>query len=364
MRKRPLAAVLTPTLAACILLVLGACRSEPGPAMADAASATAREEAAATRKPSRIDADRLEARIATLMEDPDMVALAIGIIEDGDVRLLRGYGETLAGSGDKVTPDTVFRWASLSKGIAASLVVRLAGEGKLAITDPLSRFAITLTLPGGAAQVTVEDLLAHRVGLVRNAWDDRLEAGEDPRLLRASLGSLAPYCRPGTCHAYQNIAFDAVAEIVEEVTGEPYADAVRRYLFVPLAMATASHGREGLEASSSWAKPHHLEKQPTVVRDAYYRVPAAGGANGSIRDLVRWMAAQMGSNAQVLSADMLATLHRPLVPTPPRRRSGVMSEAVTDAAYGLGWRSFRYADHVLVGHGGSVDGYGSLVLFD
>ncbi|MFQ3666863.1 MAG: serine hydrolase domain-containing protein [Sphingomonadaceae bacterium] len=98
--------------------------------------------------------------------------------------------------------------------------------------------------------------------------------------------------------------------------------------------------------------------------DAYYRVPAAGGANGSIRDLVRWMAAQMGSNAQVLSADMLATLHRPLVPTPPRRRSGVMSEAVTDAAYGLGWRSFRYADHVLVGHGGSVDGYGSLVLFD
>lgn len=41
-----------------------------------------------------------------------------------------------------------------------------------------------------------------------------------------------------------------------------------------------------------------------------------------------------------------------------------MDRALTDAAYCLGWRSYHYAGHSLVGHRGSVDGYGSLILFD
>jgi beta-lactamase class C len=41
-----------------------------------------------------------------------------------------------------------------------------------------------------------------------------------------------------------------------------------------------------------------------------------------------------------------------------------MDRALADASYGLGWRSFDYAGHHLVGHRGAVDGYGSLVLFD
>jgi beta-lactamase class C len=41
-----------------------------------------------------------------------------------------------------------------------------------------------------------------------------------------------------------------------------------------------------------------------------------------------------------------------------------MDRALADAAYGLGWRSFTYAGHALVGHRGAVDGYGSLILFD
>jgi beta-lactamase class C len=41
-----------------------------------------------------------------------------------------------------------------------------------------------------------------------------------------------------------------------------------------------------------------------------------------------------------------------------------MDRALTNASYGLGWRSFTYSGHHLVGHRGSVDGYGSLILFD
>ncbi len=314
--------------------------------------------------PSRVDYQRLEARITMLMHQPDSVGLAVGAVERGQIRFIKGFGETVAGSGDAVTPDTVFRWASVSKGVAAALVTQLAERGKLSLDAPIADMRTTLTIPGGTAHATVADILSHRLGLVRNAWDDRLEAGQDPRVIRGELGTLPPYCPPGTCYAYQNIAYDAASEIVERLSGRPYGEVARERLFTPLGMSNASVGRAGLESAASWARPHRAGRAPVTVNDDYYRVPAAGGVNSSIRDLTRWMLAQMGSAPRVLSPDALRTMHEPRVPTPPHGPRGAMDRALTDASYGLGWRSFHYAGHALVGHRGAVDGYGSLVLFD
>lgn len=320
--------------------------------------------APAKASPSKIDYRRLEARIGRLMQDPDMVGLAVATVEGGQLRYVRGFGETVAGSGTAVTPDTVFRWASLSKGVASALVAGLAAEGKLSLDTPLMAMGTTLTLPGDTSRVTVADLLSHRLGLVRNAWDERLEAGEDPRLLRASLGTLPPFCPPATCYAYQNIAFDAASEIVERTTHQSYAAAAQARLFAPLGMTHASVGRTALVSAGDWARPHRRGKMPTSVNDYYYRIPAAGGVNSSIRDLALWMRAQMGEAPTILSAHLLDDMHRPRVSTPPHGRRGAMDRALEHAAYGLGWRSFSYAGHALVGHRGSVDGYGSLILFD
>ncbi len=328
-------------------------------------AATGATAAPATRhRGPAVDYGRLEERIAQLMQQPDMVGLAVGTIEDGKVRFVRGYGETLANSGDPVTPDTVFRWASLSKGVASALVVGLAQDRKLSLDAPVASMGTTLTLPGGTRNVTVADVLSQRVGLERNAWDGRLEAGEDPRVLRAALGSLPALCPPASCYAYQNIAFDTASEIVEHVTGKGYASVARARLFAPLGMASATIGRVGLESAASWARPHHRGKMPVTVGDAYYRIPAAGGVNSSIRDLLRWMDAQMGNAPGVVSAAAIATMHRAIVSTPPHRRRRPMDRALDHAAYGLGWRTYTYAGHTLVGHRGAVDGYGSLILFD
>ena len=59
------------------------------------------------------------------------------IVENGRITFLNGYGETLAGSGEKVTPDTVFRWASVSKGVAATMIgVRRAKRGRESFSLP------------------------------------------------------------------------------------------------------------------------------------------------------------------------------------------------------------------------------------
>ncbi len=314
-------------------------------------------------QPSSVDYKQLEARIALLMQEPEMVGLAIGTIENGRIRFAKGYGETQAKSGTPITPETVFRWASLSKSVASALVVGLSEDGRLSLDAPLASMGTSLTLPGGTKNVTIADVLSHRLGLVRNAWDDRLEDGDDPKLLRAGLSTLAPYCRPATCYAYQNVAFDAASEIVERTTGRDYAGVAQSRLFAPLGMAHASIGRAGLESAASWAHPHH-NKTPVTVNDNYYRVPAAGGVNSSINDLLLWMRAQMGAAPIVLTPQALATMHTPRINTPPNGRRGAMDRALADASYGLGWRTYNYAGHALVGHRGSVDGYGALILFD
>ena len=323
-----------------------------------------RPQAATVHLPPKVDYAKLDARIKDLMQSPDMVGLAVGTIEHGEVSFVRGYGETRAGSGEPVTPDTVFRWASLSKGVAATLVAKLAAEGRLSLDTPMTRLHTSLTVPGDLGKVTVADVLSHRLGLVRNAWDERLEDGGDPKMLRSLLGTLPPLCPPASCYAYQNIGFDTASEIVEQVTGQGYADAVRTRLFAPLGMASASVGRAGLEGAARWAQPHRLNRQPTTVDDAYYRIPAAGGVNSSINDLLRWMQAQAGGAPDVLPPALLETLHRRRVATPPHGPRGPVDRALKDAAYGLGWRRYNYAGHELVGHRGAVDGYRSLILFD
>jgi beta-lactamase class C len=314
-----------------------------------------------------VDYARLDERLQRLMRDRQMVGLAIGVVENGEIRFLKGYGVTQAGGSEQVTPSTVFRWASLSKGVAADMVVRLAADGALALTDPVSRWATSVRLPGGTEHtVTVADILAHTTGLFAHAEDPRLEEGMDPHLLRSSMALLHNTCAPGTCHAYQNVLYDASSEVVERVTGKPFGQVLRERFFAPLGMTTASSTRAELMASRSWARGHVGGNPQTFeISESYYRVPAAGGVNGSIQDLSIWMLANMGLAPDVLTPDMLRQLQSPRINTPgENRRRRRFSDRTASTQYGLGWRVMDYAGHRVIGHHGGVKGYRSMILFD
>jgi beta-lactamase class C len=316
----------------------------------------------AYRAPYKVDYERLDARLRLAATKPDMVGMAVAVIENGEITFVQGYGKTTASGSEPVTPNTVFRWASLSKGVASTMAGLLEAEGKLSLNEPVAKFNTTLRLPkGGEAMTTIADILSHRVGIARNANDGKLESGADPKALRMALATLQPACAPGTCHSYQNIAFDTVSEIVEKVTGQTYQNEVRRRLFAPLGMQTASLTRAGLMSSRSWARPH-VGRNTVQVNDNYYRVPAAGGVNSSVMDVAIWMRAQMGLAPQVLPPQVLDTIHQARVGTP--RRGSAFARAMGPSQYALGWRDYNYAGRWLVGHQGAVMGYRATILFD
>jgi beta-lactamase class C len=133
-------------------------------------------------------------------------------------------------------------------------------------------------------------------------------------------------------------------------------------------MSNASSGRAALMASvTGWARPHvgGHPLHPEEVSDAYYRVAAAGGINGSIKDLAIWMIAQMGLAPDVLPPAVLEAVQTPRIRTPGenfRRRK--FRERTTWTEYGLGWRIMDYAGHRVIGHHGGVRGYRSMIMFD
>jgi beta-lactamase class C len=317
---------------------------------------------------SSVDYKRIDARLQRLMGVNNMVGMAVGIVEGGQIRFLKGYGETVAGSGDPVTTETLFRWASVSKGVAADTVALLASQNKLSLYEPVGKYAASLKLPAGNEnKATVADLLSHQLGLFSHANDSKLEDGMDPKYLRSSLATLNAICSPGTCWAYQNVAYDAASEIVERVTGQRYEDVVRQRLFLPLGMRTASLNRNALITAKSWARPYTGTKssKPIEVTDFYYRVPAAGGVNSTIKDMAIWMQAQMGLSPEVLPQRVLDTVQSARASTPGELgRMRKFRERVRTASYGMGWRIYDYDGHRVIAHRGGVSGYRSLIMFD
>lgn len=294
---------------------------------------------------------------------PDFVGLAVAVVKKGEISLLRTYGVRQAGGQERVTPDTVFRIASLSKGFAGTLAALEQSEGKLDLKTPVVRLVpeFKLKKAGDAARVTFEDVLAHRTGLPPYAYDTLLEDGVPPTKILAEYGKVKQTCSPGECFTYQNVAFNMIAAAIENASGKSYPAELHDRILAPLGMKTASIGLRQLSETGNWARPHRRVGDgwsAVPVTDYYYKVPAAGGVNASILDLSKWLIAQMGHRPDVLPKAVLDEAHRRRIATPPetaRQRS--LKTPVTETSYGLGWRRYTYAGHQLLTHSGSVEGF-------
>ena len=86
----------------------------------------------------RIDYRKLDRQLAALSLRPEMAGLAVAVVEKGGLRFVRTYGVTDKISGARVTPDTIFRWASVSKTATGMLAAKLADEGKLDLATAIA----------------------------------------------------------------------------------------------------------------------------------------------------------------------------------------------------------------------------------
>ena len=352
--------------AACALAFLSepvAAQPAPDSATITPAKAIARETSFGT------DAHAVDALAQQVLERSRIPGMAVAIVQGNKVLLMKGYGVTEAYGDEPVGVHTVFRLASLSKGFAATLTGLLVQDGMLGwdmrIADHLPAFKLANLQD--TQSLTVRDILSQRAGLTHNTYDRDLEADVPFELLVQRLADAPMACAPGECYGYQNVSFSLIGDIVFAQTGDFYTHQVEKRIFNPLGMSDSSYGRDALETSPSWARPHVRGGgawTPTRPQEAYYRIPPAAGVNTSIHDMTQWLIAQMGHRPDVLPPAVLDDIHKPQVPSPDQLHGAAWRrERLTSAYYATGWRVFDYAGHTLIFHGGAVRGYRSEIGF-
>lgn len=313
------------------------------------------------------DPRQFEMMAQALVANQRIPGLAMAIVQNGRIVSARGYGITDVKAAEPIDAHTVFRLASLSKSFAGTVTGMLVSEGALRWDSRMADFMPSLRFadPAAAQQLTVADVLSHRVGLAHNAYDRDIEANADYRQVVQKLAYAPMKCMPGDCYAYQNVAFSLIGDVVFAATGQFYGETVARKIFKPLGMNDASVGLEGIAASPRWARPHVRTRggwASLMPKPTYYRVAPAAGVNASISDMAQWLLAQGGHRPDVLPPSLLATLHAPVVSTPTELRgSSWRRERLNAAGYGLGWRVYDYSGHRVVFHGGAVQGYRGVV---
>ncbi len=338
-------------------------------------AAIAADQAAPVLPPvAPLSADETRALIADLKLDGQAIAdsgqvpaLGLAVVTSKHVLLAEGFGKTQVGEGSPASRETVFRLASLSKTLTAGLLTTLVQDRFLDWTTPVEAYmpGVRFKDPTTAATLNLEQLLSHRTGLPHHTFDLRIEANEEFHALVDAFGSVTPRCQPGSCYAYQNVAFSLAGVVAEAATGDFINVLMAKRLFLPLGMARASMGKEGLVGSDSWARPHirlrgkwrAVEPLPT-----YYRLPAAAGVNASPADLAIWLQALLGAHPGVLDPDALAQIGQTRIDTPTEIRGRSWRRArLRQAGYGLGVRVFDYAGHRMIFHAGAVQGYRALM---
>lgn len=301
---------------------------------------------------------------------PYVPGVAVAIIANGQIKSLRAFGVKKRGSREMVTPDTVFRLASVSKTLTSTAAAIMVDQGQLSwdtrVVTELPQVQFRTAKYGN--QITLKNLLSQSSGLPTHTYTPFIENNMPYAETVRRLRFVKFVCPPGKCYAYQNVVYSLAGDMISKEYGKPFEEFVEDKLFDPLGMRTASYGLDGYRASPNRATPHIAQGKrwvPTDVTENYYHVPPAAGANASVVDMSRFLLAQLGRRPDVLPEEALDALQARVTKNSPAQNHYGTRRGVSNTAYGLGWRVFDYGRYKnFVHHGGWVKGFRSEMVFN
>ena len=298
--------------------------------------------------------------------------LAVGVIEDGKVVYKRTAGERIAGSGDLVDTRTLFKIASNSKAMTASVLARLVDAGKLQWDDPVHKHLPQFRMfdPWVTRNMRVADLLVHNSGLPEGGGDLMLwpEPNHFTRAdIIAGLGHIKPAYGFRAGYAYDNLLYVVAGEVAAAVAGVSYEELVRREIFTPLGLQCRV-GQWQRTDSDNIAQPHaHKDGRNVPYGEDGAVVPeitsaAAGGIRCSLDDMLAWARAWLDPATAPgwLSEEQRRQAWVPRTPMPVSacRRDW---DGTRLYAYGYGWRIADVDGVLSYSHTGTLSGMYSVM---
>lgn len=307
--------------------------------------------------------DSLDVYVNRALIQWQVPGVAVCVVKNGKVVVMKGYGVTELGSSHKVDENTLFMIGSNTKAFTATALAMLGDEKKLSLDDKVTKWLPQFRLQNKAAgeQAIIRDLLCHRLGM--SGWQgnfmdymSNLTRGQ----IIEKMGLIkAPYPFR-TTYGYNNAAFVAAGQIIPDVTGRQWEDFIREKLFVPLGMShTLALCREYPLANNK-CEPHTLV-QDKLEKISYYISDQMGPAatiSSSVNDMSKWIIMQLSNGMyngnQVVPAGAIAQTR---LPHSIIGNGGTLFNRGHFSLYGLGWYLEEYESRKIVSHAGDVDGF-------
>ena len=280
--------------------------------------------------------------------------IAVGVVADQELIWATGFGFADTGKQVAMTPWTKFRMASHSKLFTATAIMQLREQGKLRLDDPVSKYLPWFQVKTAESEdppITIEELLTHSSGLPREAgshWTT-FDFPSTEQLRGLIAERQAPFS-PEVRWKYSNLAFSIAGMVIEEVSGQKWADYVQQHIYTPLGMTSSSvdQNASGLAVGYGRLMPDGTRAVNPFV-DAR-GMAAATGITSTVEDMAKFVSAQfrkgrMGGR-QILSTGSLREMHRVR-----------MLENNWTQGNAIGFAVRRERDKVYVSHGGGYPGY-------
>lgn len=293
---------------------------------------------------------REEQEIAGILRRYGITTAGVGVIRDGELVWDRYYGEQSPGV--PATAATRFNVASVTKTVTAETILRLVGQGRLSLDEPMAAYWVDPDIAADPRrlQLTPRMALSHSTGFPN--WRFFLRGGK-----------LAFVNDPGEGYAYSGEGLEYVARFAERKLGRPFPGLVQETVLDPLGMAATSLvvRRDEAEAvaratgpdgtfAGYWCRPEGggrcrpegdwsaADDMVTTVRDYAVFLRAVADADGYGPAL----AADRNRVQTDKGADSIVDC------------ASVPTEACPDAqGYGLGFNVLRYGDRLVLEHGGA-----------
>jgi CubicO group peptidase (beta-lactamase class C family) len=259
---------------------------------------------------------RLDATVAVYLKpyrDLDVFQGVVRISRGGHVVFERAYGWANVELGVPNTPDRVFRVASLTKPFTEVALGRLVEEGRISLSDPLSKFIPAF--PKGDS-ITLEMLRTHRAGIPSMNSIPYDEEASVPNTLDSLVRRIArePLTfPPGSRSRYSNGGYALLGYVIEKASGRTYADYLHDAVLVPLGLEHTHHEADGaLIANRAYGYSVSPETRQSLVVAPFQQMETKTGGGSLVStaaDLDRFLRA-IGHDG-VIRADTWNTLFPP-----------------------------------------------------
>jgi CubicO group peptidase (beta-lactamase class C family) len=202
----------------------------------------------------------LERLIPEVMEEWKVPGLAVAVVQNGEVALFRAYGLRDVEAGLKVTTDTQFPIASVTKSFTATGLALLVDERRMDWKKPVREYIPEFRLHDAVAtdRITVRDLLCHHSGLPRHDWI-WLPGDLSPAQMLAAMRYLEPSDDIRSSYQYSNLGFLVASMVAERVSGQSWTAFIRARLTDRLHM-TVTFTVEDLAAAPDAAMPYEMDR--------------------------------------------------------------------------------------------------------